>query len=162
MTEISLDKIYKLMSSNDDSTEGITFRFIPDAYEVQAALKLQPDQKHFVGVPVFQVGRSALFLSLITTIPIADPAHPVQCPLPLSDALQAEGLTVRTKKDTLLPLFFSKADLDAAIRRAYDGKGDPKIEVGSFENVLRTMELVDEKESSDWMDVVFMPVRFGQ
>lgn len=76
--------------------------------------------------------------------------------------VQAEGLTVRTKKDTLLPLFFSKADLDSAIQRAYGGKVSPKIEVGSFENVLRTMELVDEKESSDWMDVVFMPIRYGQ
>ena len=55
VTEISLDKIYNLMASNDGSTEGVTFRFIPDAYEVQAALKLQPDRKHFVGVPVFQV-----------------------------------------------------------------------------------------------------------
>lgn len=56
VTSISLDKIYSLMASNDGSTEGVTFRFIPDAYEVQAALKLQPDRKHFAGVPVFQVG----------------------------------------------------------------------------------------------------------
>ncbi|KAK3260804.1 hypothetical protein CYMTET_30259 [Cymbomonas tetramitiformis] len=58
VTPVTLDKVYELLSRPNDFHEGITFRFVPDPMEVQAALQVSRDQgdnlQRFSGVPVFQ------------------------------------------------------------------------------------------------------------
>lgn len=86
-----MDMVYDfaITPREDTGTEGIIFRFMPDAAQVEHALELYRaaslNQTQFVGVPVFQ----------------------------------AEGLTVRGEGTRYTPLFFSKDDLDVALRDAY-------------------------------------------
>jgi len=146
VTAIGLDKVYSLMRAQESgvdqegvsaaATEGIAFRFLPDAMQIKNALEIlhadNRDTDHFKGVPVFQ----------------------------------AEGLTIRTEKKRYLPLFFSREDLEKALTNAGKKQGDTNarmprpshIEVGSFENVLKQMEMSDAPE---WSEVVFMASNTG-
>jgi hypothetical protein len=89
--KVSLDKVYDFALDPQASkvADGVIFRFMPDAQQVQHALSLyraaEVDANAFTGVPVFQ----------------------------------AEGLVVKTEKAKYTPLFFSKDDLDAAVGNAY-------------------------------------------
>ena len=87
----SMDSVYEfaITPRGESGTEGVIFRFMPDARQIQAALELY---KHaglqtttFTGVPLFQ----------------------------------AEGLTVRGESNRYTPLFFSKSDLDKALGDAF-------------------------------------------
>jgi len=146
VTAIGLDKVYSLMRAQESgvdqegvsaaATEGIAFRFLPDAMQIKNALEIlhgdNRDTDHFKGVPVFQ----------------------------------AEGLTIRTENKRYLPLFFSREDLEKALSNAGKKQGETNarmprpshIEVGSFENVLKQMEMSDAPE---WSEVVFMASNTG-
>mmetsp|Transcript_6795 Transcript_6795/g.19615 ORF Transcript_6795/g.19615 Transcript_6795/m.19615 type:complete len:391 (-) Transcript_6795:1714-2886(-) len=86
--EITMDHVYELMTKprGDDLPKGTMFRFMPDAKEVNNAMRLYKENgmpiSGFAGVPVFQ----------------------------------AQGLSVRTAVDTsYVPLFLGKADLDLSM-----------------------------------------------
>ncbi len=160
----SLEAVYELALGK--STE-VLFRFMPDSRQVVHALELYKKagipKEGFVGVPLFQ----------------------------------AEGLTVRGDSSRYTPLFFSKDDLDVALKQTYsdagavelqkkidrakkelaEGGGDdarqrlmgyekklkeevsrvqnqPRVDVGSFEDVLVKMQ---EDSKGEWSDVIFVP-----
>jgi hypothetical protein len=98
----SLDAVHRFASEPRAATgtEGVTFRFMPAAAEVGAALALVAA----AGLP------AAAF-----------------CGVPL---FQAEGLTVKGEAARYTPLFFSKADLDAALGRSFAAK-DSDAEAGA-------------------------------
>lgn len=88
--EVGMDSVYHFATAprSDTGTEGIIFRFMPDAAQIDAAVQLYRkagiSADGFTGVPVFQ----------------------------------AVGLTVKTGTAEYTPLFLNKADLDAAISTA--------------------------------------------
>ncbi|KAG0618593.1 hypothetical protein M758_4G076200 [Ceratodon purpureus] len=110
---VSLDKVYQL------STEGIAFRFLPDPRQVRNALETRSrageSGKAFDGVPVFQ----------------------------------SDNLILRSNNRRFCPIFFSKEDLENALQRAFKQqqrvnpslKVNTDIQVGSFEDVLKRMEV---------------------
>ncbi|EIE26430.1 hypothetical protein COCSUDRAFT_58968 [Coccomyxa subellipsoidea C-169] len=89
--KVSMDAIYDfaITKEKDKRAAGVTFRFMPDAKEVQSALEMYKEagvpSTSFTGVPVFQ----------------------------------AQGLTVKTEKSRYTPLFLAKEDLDVAVGAAF-------------------------------------------
>lgn len=74
---------------------------------------------------------------------------------------QAKGLTLLQKNKQLIPLFFSKWDLEAAWEQlkntnAVDVPGECDIEVGTLEDVLRRMS---ESKTDEFESVFFVPSR---
>lgn len=74
---------------------------------------------------------------------------------------QAKGLTLLQKNKQLIPLFFSKWDLEAAWKQlkesnAIDVPGECEIEVGTLEDVLRRMS---ENKTDELESVFFVPSR---
>eukprot|EP00178_Gracilaria_changii_P028141 TRINITY_DN962_c0_g1_i2.p1 TRINITY_DN962_c0_g1~~TRINITY_DN962_c0_g1_i2.p1 ORF type:complete len:656 (+),score=174.31 TRINITY_DN962_c0_g1_i2:550-2517(+) len=74
---------------------------------------------------------------------------------------QAKGLTLLQKNKQLIPLFFSKWDLEAAWKQLKDSNtidvpGDCEIEVGTLEDVLRRMS---ESKTDEFESVFFVPSR---
>lgn len=171
----SLEAVYELALGK--GSDEVFFRFMPDGRQVAHALELYTmagiPKDGFVGVPLFQ----------------------------------AEGLTVRGDASRYTPLFFSKDDLDMALKQTFpqtgaaaaeldmvqnkidrarkdlaNGGGDavkkrlaeyearlvdlkknskttsntppPRVDVGSFEDVLVKMQ---EDSKGEWSDVIFVP-----
>lgn len=124
---VSLDKVYKL------TADGIAFRFLPDPGQVKNAVeaktKAGDKEKVFDGVPVFQ----------------------------------SQNLILRSSSRRFIPIFFCKEDLEKALAKAskQQQRANPSlkvnmdIQVGSFEDVLKKLELNDE--SSGWGDFIFVP-----
>lgn len=89
-----MDSVYEFAVTprSESGTEGVIFRFMPDARQVDNALELYRHaglaSTSFAGVPLFQ----------------------------------AEGLTVRGENARYTPLFFSKDDLDIALRDAFSAR----------------------------------------
>lgn len=90
--QTSMDNVYEFaITPRDQSgTDGVTFRFMPDASQVEHAMELYRaaglKTSSFAGVPLFQ----------------------------------AEGLTIRGNESArYTPLFFSKDDLDIALHDAF-------------------------------------------
>lgn len=74
---------------------------------------------------------------------------------------QAKGLTLLQKNKQLIPLFFSKWDLEAAWKQLKDSNtidvpGECEIEVGTLEDVLRRMS---ESKTDEFESVFFVPSR---
>lgn len=74
---------------------------------------------------------------------------------------QAKGLTLLQKSKQLIPLFFSKWDLEAAWEQLKDSNmvdvpGECEIEVGTLEDVLRRMS---ENKTDELDSVFFVPSR---
>ncbi|KAI0566594.1 Tic22-like protein [Gracilaria domingensis] len=74
---------------------------------------------------------------------------------------QAKGLTLLQKNKQLIPLFFSKWDLEAAWKQLKDSNtidvpGVCEIEVGTLEDVLRRMS---ESKTDEFESVFFVPSR---
>lgn len=74
---------------------------------------------------------------------------------------QAKGLTLLQKSKQLIPLFFSKWDLEAAWEQlkntnGVDVPGECDIEVGTLEDVLRRMS---ESKTDEFESVFFVPSR---
>lgn len=74
---------------------------------------------------------------------------------------QAKGLTLLQKGKQLIPLFFSKWDLEAAWEQlkntnGVDVPGECEIEVGTLEDVLRRMS---ESKTDEFESVFFVPSR---
>ena len=74
---------------------------------------------------------------------------------------QAKGLTLLQKNKQLIPLFFSKWDLEAAWKQlkdsnAIDIPGECEIDVGTLEDVLRRMS---ESKTDEFESVFFVPSR---
>jgi len=94
-----MDAVYEVLTSPRDATGlgGITFRFMPDARQVAAALELYAaagvPTRQFVGVPVFQ----------------------------------AEGLTVTASDAQYVPLFLAREDLDVAVSSAHRARNAGQI-----------------------------------
>lgn len=187
----SLEAVYELAISKNkeyavaNGIENVTFRFMPDSRQVVQALDLYRKagipKDGFVGVPLFQ----------------------------------AEGLTVKGDAARYTPLFFSKDDLDVALRDSFlnvsnasikelhqkierakkeleelqsakghestdrsiqeareriekyakrlereeaqaqkEKKNYPRVDVGSFEDVLVKMQ---QDSKGEWSDVIFVP-----
>lgn len=124
---VPLDKVYKL------SAEGIAFRFLPDPGQVKNAIEAKVKSgekgKAFDGVPVFQ----------------------------------SENLILRSSNRRYIPVFFRKEDLEKALAKASKEvhrsnpsfRASMNIQVGSFEDVLKKLELNDE--NSGWGDFIFVP-----
>lgn len=87
----SMDAVYEFAVTprGESGTEGVVFRFMPEGRQVENALELY---RH-AGLPS----------SSFTGVPL----------------FQAEGLTVRGDAARYTPLFFSKDDLDMALKDAY-------------------------------------------
>lgn len=133
---VSLDKAYKMLKDAEDgekkggeaAPDSVAAKFVPTTKQLKNAvdiLKLNGRKAtHFNGTPIFQ----------------------------------AEGLTMKQSNDTrqYIPLFFAKEDLDSAW--AEMRRGNPamspqaRVEVGSFEELLKRME---ESDSPEWARVVF-------
>lgn len=106
--------------------EGIAFRFLPDPVQIRNALELRAANKGgFDGVPVFQ----------------------------------SDLLVVKKKNKRYCPVYFSKEDIEqelSKVSRSSKGVGvSQHIMVGSFEDVLKKMEL--SEKNSGWEDLVFIP-----
>ncbi|XP_057428380.1 protein TIC 22, chloroplastic [Lotus japonicus] len=106
--------------------EGIAFRFLPDPIQIKNAMELRPANKEgFDGVPVFQ----------------------------------SDLLVVKRKNKRYCPVYFSKEDIEqelSKVSRASKGAGlSQHIMVGSFEDVLRKMEM--SEGNSGWEDLIFIP-----
>eukprot|EP00250_Pteridium_aquilinum_P033954 c6746_g1_i1 orf=339-1301(-) len=124
---VPLDKVYKL------SAEGIAFRFLPDPGQVKNAIEATARSgdkgRAFDGVPVFQ----------------------------------SENLILRSSNRRYIPIFFRKEDLEKALTKASKEahrtnpsfRASMNIQVGSFEDVLKKLELNDE--NSGWGDFIFVP-----
>lgn len=74
---------------------------------------------------------------------------------------QAKGLTLLQKDKQLIPLFFSKWDLEDAWKQlkesnAIDVPGECEIDVGTLEDVLRKMS---ESKTDEFQSVFFVPSR---
>lgn len=74
---------------------------------------------------------------------------------------QAKGLTLLQKNKQLIPLFFSKWDLEDAWKQlkqtnAMDVPGECDIDVGTLEDVLRRMS---ESKTDEFQSVFFVPSR---
>ncbi len=74
---------------------------------------------------------------------------------------QAKGLTLLQNNEQLIPLFFSKWDLEAAWKQlaqsnAADVPGECEIDVGTLEDVLRRMS---ESKTKEFESVFFVPSR---
>ena len=74
---------------------------------------------------------------------------------------QAKGLTLLQKNKQLIPLFFSKWDLEAAWKQlkesnTLDIPGECEIDVGTLEDVLRRMS---ESKTDEFESVFFVPSR---
>lgn len=74
---------------------------------------------------------------------------------------QAKGLTLLQKNKQLIPLFFSKWDLEAAWKQlkesnTIDVPGECEIEVGTLEDVLRRMS---ESKTDEFESIFFVPSR---
>lgn len=74
---------------------------------------------------------------------------------------QAKGLTLLQKDKQLIPLFFSKWDLEDAWKQlkesnAIDVPGDCEVDVGTLEDVLRRMS---ESKTDEFQSVFFVPSR---
>jgi hypothetical protein len=102
----TMDAVYEFAVTprTDSGTHGVVFRFMPGASEIQAALEL------------YQA--AGLQTSAFTGVPL----------------FQAEGLTVRGESARYTPLFFSKKDLDAALKDAYlsrdtEAQADARVKV---------------------------------
>lgn len=192
----SLEAVYELTTAKNKKfsvggAENVSFRFMPDSKQVMKALDLYKSagipKEGFVGVPLFQ----------------------------------AEGLTVKGDASRYTPLFFSKDDLDVALKETYshqlssslknlmqkvdraraemseleeqvrqekdakakskaekslaeakkrvdeytrklrkeqseeEKKTYPRVDVGSFEEVLVKMQ---QDSKGDWSDVIFVPL----
>ncbi|CAI5489383.1 unnamed protein product, partial [Closterium sp. Naga37s-1] len=101
------------------SAEGIAFRFLPDPLQVKHAVLLRS-----------QAGDNS---KAFDGVPV----------------FQSESLILRSKNRRFCPIFFTKEDLEAAIRKATGGKPQKStgkgpvninVQVGSFEDVLKKME----------------------
>eukprot|EP00177_Eucheuma_denticulatum_P004760 GFKZ01008651.1.p1 GENE.GFKZ01008651.1~~GFKZ01008651.1.p1 ORF type:complete len:660 (-),score=184.33 GFKZ01008651.1:594-2573(-) len=74
---------------------------------------------------------------------------------------QAKGLTLLQKDKQLIPLFFSKWDLEDAWKQlkdsnAMDVPGECEVDVGTLEDVLRRMS---ESKTDEFQNVFFVPSR---
>ncbi|CAI5465375.1 unnamed protein product [Closterium sp. Yama58-4] len=115
------------------SAEGIAFRFLPDPLQVKHAVLLRS-----------QAGDNS---KAFDGVPV----------------FQSESLVLRSKNRRFCPIFFTKEDLEAAIRKATGGKpkstgkgpANINVQVGSFEDVLKKMEKNDE--DSPWGELLFVP-----
>eukprot|EP00475_Leptophrys_vorax_P008113 TRINITY_DN15206_c0_g1_i1.p2 TRINITY_DN15206_c0_g1~~TRINITY_DN15206_c0_g1_i1.p2 ORF type:complete len:153 (-),score=13.78 TRINITY_DN15206_c0_g1_i1:975-1433(-) len=120
------------------SAEGIAFRFLPDPLQVKHAIQLRT-----------QAGDNSKGFE---GVPV----------------FQSESLVLRSKTRRFCPIFFSKEDLDAAVKKAggsapakqrgSGGKAAPAVvavQVGSFEDVIKKLEA--NAEDSPWGDLVFVP-----
>ncbi|XP_010943041.2 protein TIC 22, chloroplastic isoform X2 [Elaeis guineensis] len=107
--------------------EGIAFRFLPDPLQIKNALELKSADlsRGFDGVPVFQ----------------------------------SDLLVVKRKNKRYCPIYFQKEDIErelSKVSRASRGSGfSQHIMVGSFEDVLKKMEMNDK--NSGWDDLIFIP-----
>ncbi|GJP73344.1 hypothetical protein CLOP_g4073 [Closterium sp. NIES-67] len=115
------------------SAEGIAFRFLPDPLQVKNAVQLRS-----------QAGDNSKGFD---GVPV----------------FQSESLILRSKNRRFCPIFFTKEDLEAAVRKAMGGKQKSSgkgpvsinVQVGSFEDVLKKME--KNEEDSPWGDLLFVP-----
>ncbi|KAF3320676.1 protein TIC 22 [Carex littledalei] len=107
--------------------EGIAFRFLPDPLQIKHALKLKsPDlSKGFDGVPVFQ----------------------------------SDLLVIKKKNRRYCPIYFQREDIEKELTKASKqssgSNSSQQIMVGSFEDVLKKMEMNDK--DSGWDDLIFIP-----
>lgn len=106
--------------------EGIAFRFLPDPLQIRNALELRAASKEgFDGVPVFQ----------------------------------SELLVVKKKNKRYCPVYFSKEDIEQELSKVSRVSKSPgvskQIMVGSFEDVLKKMEM--SEKNSGWDDLIFIP-----
>jgi len=126
---VTLDKVLELSSGDNPDTADIAFRLIPDPREVHAALELAREQ-----------GRP---LERFLGVPV----------------FAADGLTIKGKTKTHIPIFLSKSDLDLAVGSVSSGgattKAGANIEIGSLEHVLAMMK--ESKGDSDWKNIVLIP-----
>ena len=127
---VALNQMYELACESASSLGPLTaFRFLPDRREVYNAVKLHQAAGHetdrLIGVPVFQ----------------------------------AEGLTINSTEGKLnkklIPLFFTRKDLDIAVDVAFkENAPQANLEVGNLEDVLTRMESPGHRQ---WSNVVFVP-----
>ncbi|XP_027080526.1 protein TIC 22-like, chloroplastic [Coffea arabica] len=124
---VALNKVFQL------KVDGVAFRLIPEASQVQNAIKERKKSgaydESFFGVPVFQ----------------------------------SKSLILRTQDKRYRPVFFRKEDLIKSLNRAtrYERLNpafrEGEIQVAVFEDIIRGMK---DDSSSKWDDVVFIPPGF--
>eukprot|EP00270_Netrium_digitus_P011612 TRINITY_DN370_c0_g1_i1.p1 TRINITY_DN370_c0_g1~~TRINITY_DN370_c0_g1_i1.p1 ORF type:complete len:529 (-),score=108.98 TRINITY_DN370_c0_g1_i1:103-1587(-) len=115
------------------SAEGIAFRFLPDPLQVKHALEARA-----------KAGDSS---RAFDGIPV----------------FQSENLILKSKSRRFCPIFFTKEDLEVALKKAMRQqqrvnpamKVSSNVQVGSLEDVLKKME--SNEEDSGWGDIVFIP-----
>ncbi|XP_047312378.1 protein TIC 22-like, chloroplastic [Impatiens glandulifera] len=125
---VALSKIFEL------KLDGVAFRLIPDASQIQNALRMRKKNgvkgDSFSGIPVFQ----------------------------------SRSLVLRSDNKTYRPVFFRKEDLDSSLLRAssQQRKMNPAlregdIHVGVLEDIIQGMM---DNGTSIWDDVIFIPPGF--
>uniref|UniRef100_A0ACD5U8E9 Uncharacterized protein n=1 Tax=Avena sativa TaxID=4498 RepID=A0ACD5U8E9_AVESA len=125
---VALNKVIQLKS------DGVAFRFLPDASQVANAIKLMQDEGQFVnegfpGVPIFQ----------------------------------SRSLVLMSDNKRYRPVFFRKEDLDNSLHRASSDQQKPNLvvrigetQVSCLEDIIKSMK----DSSSEWDDAVFIPPGF--
>lgn len=131
ITTVGLDKAYELSQKN---LQEATFRFVPQAKQVQAAVKILQTQ----GNKVEQFNRTPLFFAT---------------------AGEKQGyLTIQQGQQQIIPLFLSKDDLDGLLGQLKQQNpklaATAKVGVGSFEEVVKLMK---EQEGPELKQVALIP-----
>lgn len=125
---VALSKIFEL------KLDGVAFRLIPEASQIQNALRMRKKNgltgDSFSGIPVFQ----------------------------------SRSLVLRSDNKTYRPVFFRKEDLDDSLLRASSKQSrmnpalrEGDIHVGVLEDIIQGMM---DNGTSIWNDVVFIPPGF--
>lgn len=115
------------------SKEGETFRFVPDPNQIRNAYEVK--------------ARAGELSKAFEGVPV----------------FQSESLTLNSINRRLLPIFFSKEDLETALQTAFEEQKrvdpalefKPNIQVDSLEDILDMME--GSEEETQRAEIVFIP-----
>jgi hypothetical protein len=178
----SLESVYELVHSkrgivkNGDAEVDVSFRFMPDSRQVLNALELYKKagipKEGFVGVPLFQAEGLTVRGDSTRYTPLFFSKNDLDAALVNTQA-SASGATVEELKGKIervradieqkpekkgelskrLVSYEKKLKEEESSLKKPTGKG-PRIDVGSFEDVLEKM--INEKNGA-WNDVCFVP-----
>eukprot|EP00963_Diacronema_lutheri_P013090 scaffold2274_cov343-Pavlova_lutheri.AAC.3 len=178
--QVSLDKVYRFaMVPREKELQGVMFRFFPDQKEVKNALDLFQERglgaSSMVGVPVFQAEGLTIKAEDKRYVPLFFSKEDLD--RALDSSLKGAGQEVKVaarkqlaKEEKELKRMeklykkksISQEDLKEQqerterIRSYAKDPSKPKVDVGSFEQVLTDMQR-DDDEYSLWRQVIFVP-----
>ena len=178
--QVSLDKVYRFaMVPREKELQGVMFRFFPDQKEVQNALDLFQERglgaTSMMGVPVFQAEGLTIKAEDKRYVPLFFSKNDLDKALESSLKGAGQEVKVAAKKQLVkeekelkrMEKLYKKKSISEEdlkeqqerterIRSYARNPSKPKVDVGSFEQVLTEMQR-DDDEYSLWRQVIFVP-----